>query len=394
MRGPQGPRVIIAAGDSSPAFSFMPDDKYIGAPPEGFEGWREVWAEDRRYPPAGGLVRRLARRIHLLLRGASGEARRQREFNAVVLDLIGDLRGDLAAVREDFRVRAEEIIRDLRAVNDDLSRDISEVDGRVHKGVDRGDALIAAVDRKIEGLAARVRDAVNPVVASASASSTMRADFHYRRLEDALRGSEGEVREAARHYLRYAKEMAPVIDVGCGRGEFLALCHGEGISAVGFDSNERAVADLVAKGLAARVGLVPACFEGVADRTVGTIVAMHVVEHLPFPELYALLTESARVLKPGGYLAVETPNAGSIVASAREFWKDPTHLGPRHEAALVTLAREVGFDVAELGTSAPFPNEDRLQTPDGAGGDVATLVERLNELLYGDQNLRLVLRAR
>jgi len=364
----------------------MPDDKYIDSPPGGYDAWRKVWEDDRRYPPAGGFVRRLARRFHLLLRGASGEARRQREFNIVVLDLMRDLRGE-------FRAQAEDILRDLRAVNEDLSRDVREVNERVLRSVDRGDALTAAVDRKIESLAARVRDLSNPIVGPAAPSSPLRADFHYRRLEDALRGSEAEVREAARHYLRFAKEAAPVIDVGCGRGELLSLCREEGIAAIGFDSNERAVADLVAKGLDARIGLVPDCFAGMADSSAGTVVAMHVVEHLPFSELYALLTESARVLRSGGYLAIETPNAGSIVAGAREFWKDPTHLGPRHEAALVTLARELGFDVVELETCAPFGEGEKFPIPDGAGDDVAALVERLNALLYGDQNLRLVLRA-
>lgn len=362
----------------------MPDWKYIDEPPVGRDAWREVWVEDRRYPPSGGMVRRAARWLYLKLRGVSDEARRQREFNLVVLDLLDDLRNEL-------RARAEEILRDLRAVSADLSRDVRETNERVLRGVDRGDALVAAVDRKIEGLAARVRDLSNPVV-GAPVAAVSSADFHYRRMEDALRGGESEVRDAARHYVRYAKEIGPVVDVGCGRGEFLSLCSEEGISAIGFDSNERAVADLVAKGLDARLGLVPSCFEGVADRSIGTVVAMHVVEHLPFPELYGLMTESARVLKPGGYLAIETPNAGSIVASAREFWKDPTHLGPRHEAVLVTLARELGFEVAALETCAPFPEAEQIAVPSGASPDVALLARRLNDLLYGDQNLRIVLR--
>jgi 2-polyprenyl-3-methyl-5-hydroxy-6-metoxy-1,4-benzoquinol methylase len=365
----------------------MPDEKFIDAPPGGLEGWRTVWSEDRRHPPVGGIVRRVARRLYLLLSGASGEPRRQREFNLAVLDLLEDLRGDLLAIRDD-------IMGDLRSVNADLSHDVREVEARVRQGVARGDALISMVDRKIEGVASRIRDLSNPIVGPGAPSTPLRADFHYRRLEDALRGSEGEVRDAARHYLRYARESAPVVDVGCGRGELLALCHEEGIEAIGFDSNERAVADLVARGLDARLGLVPGCFETMPDRSVGTIVAMHVVEHLPFPELYALLTESVRVLKTGGYLAIETPNAESIVSSATEFWKDPTHLGPRHQAALVTLAREIGFDVAELATTAPFPAAEQLQVPDGASDDVAALVERLNRLLYGNQNLRLVLRVR
>jgi 2-polyprenyl-3-methyl-5-hydroxy-6-metoxy-1,4-benzoquinol methylase len=385
MRGPTGPRVIISPAKRSPVFLFMPDEKFIDAPPAGSAGWREVWGEDRRYPPAGGFVRRLARRMFLLLSGASGEARRQREFNVALLDLLEGLKGDIQVIRD-------EIVRDLQRVNADLARDVHDVDERVHKSVARGDALVSAVDRKIEGIAARIRDLSSPFVDQAAPPSTFRADYHYRRLEDALRGSEAEVQDAARHYLRYARKSAPVIDVGCGRGEFLELCLAENVRATGFDSNERAVADLKKRGLDARLGVVPGCFEAIAGGSVGTILAMHVVEHLPFPELYGLLVESARVLKPGGYLAIETPNARSIVASASEFWKDPTHLGPRHEAALVTLAREIGFDVEELVTTTPFPESDQLRASAGASADVADLVKNLNHLLFGHQNLRLVLR--
>lgn len=370
----------------------MPDEKFIDAPPAGSEGWRRVWSEDRRYPPEGGLLQRIKRRLFVTLNHAAGDARRQREFNLVVLELLDDVRRDLMAVRDDFRAQADEILRDLRSVNADLARDIGEVDARIHKSVGRGDALVSALDRKIEGLSARMRDLSNPVVGPEAPPTSFRADFHYRRLEDALRGSEAEVREAARHYLRYARKAAPVVDVGCGRGELLELCLVEGVRATGFDSNERAVADLKKRGIDARLGLVPGCFEALADRSVGTVVAMHVVEHLPFSELYAMLVESARVLKPGGFLAIETPNARSIVASASEFWKDPTHLGPRHEAALVTLAREIGFDVEELVTTVPFPEGDRLRISAGASEDVADLVESLNRLLFGNQNLRLVLR--
>ncbi len=363
----------------------MPEDKFIESPPEGREGWREVWSDDRRYPPTGGFLRRLARRFFLLLSGASGEGRRQREFNVAALDLLQDLRGDIEIIRD-------EIVKDVQGVNADLSRDIGEADQRIHKSVARGDALISALDRKIEALAARLRDQTNPHVPESLPPNAPSSDFHYRRLEDALRGTESEVRGGAKHYLRYATEASPVIDVGCGRGEFLELCNEKEIEAIGFDSNERAVADLQAKGLDARLGLIPGCFVGVADRSVGTVVAMHVVEHLPFAALYSLFIESARVLKPGGYLVVETPNADSLVTSAREFWKDPTHLGPRHQAALVTLAREIGFEVAELTTITPFSEAEQLRVPEGASTELRDLVERLNPLLYGNQNLRLVLR--
>jgi len=115
-------------------------------------------------------------------------------------------------------------------------------------------------------------------------------------------------------------------------------------------------------------------------------VAMHVVEHLPVELLFALYRESARVLRPGGLLIVETPNAEALAVTASEFWRDPTHLAPRHPAALVLLGREHGFAVDEVRAIHPFPEGNLF-----AGGD-QRLVEALNEKFFGGQDLRLVLR--
>lgn len=376
----------------------MSDERFIDRPPEGLEGWREVWRDDRRYPPRAGLLAQLLRRVSSFLLRGSGDSERQRGFNLVLLDLLSDLRSDLAAAREDARRASEDLARDLKGVEANLARDLEAHVARMEElvpiAVRRGDALVAAVDRKVEGVAARLRDISAPLVGPDAPPSAFRSDFVYRRLEDALRGSEAEVREAARHYLSYLREQSPVIDVGCGRGELLALCHEEGIAAKGFDTNERSVADLVAKGLAASVGSIPGCLATEASGSAGTIVAMHVVEHLPADVIFALFTESARVLRAGGYLVIETPNAESVVVSSTELWKDPTHLGPRHLAALVTLGRETGFDIAESSTGAPFPESDRIQLSPQASDEIRALVARLNEILYGDQNLRVVLRKR
>ncbi|MGK2859677.1 MAG: class I SAM-dependent methyltransferase, partial [Thermoanaerobaculia bacterium] len=368
----------------------MSDERFIERPPEGLEGWRDVWRDDRRYPPSSGLLARMLRGVWSVLVRASGEAERQRDFNLALLDLLSDLRGDLAAAREDARKVNEDLVRDLKAIETSLARDleahVERIEELVPIAVRRGDALVAAVDRKIEGVTARLRDISNPVTGPDAPSSSLRSAFVYRRLEDALRGSEAEVREAARHYLAYLREATPVVDVGCGRGELLALCLDEGIAAKGFDANERSVADIVAKGLDASVGSIPGCLTTMASGSVGTIVAMHVVEHLPADILFSLFTESARVLRDGGYLVIETPNAASLVVSSTELWKDPTHLGPRHLAALVTIGRETGFDVAESSTGAPFPASDQIQCSAEASEETRVLVGNLNKILFGDQN--------
>jgi SAM-dependent methyltransferase len=223
-----------------------------------------------------------------------------------------------------------------------------------------------------------VRDVTNPVLSSAAAS-----DFLYRRLEDGLRG----VVDVADYV---ALAQAPVIDVGCGRGEFLIACRHAGIAARGFDTNERSVADLVTRGIDATVAGVPGCFANISDASIGTVVAMHVVEHLPVDALFALFAESSRVLRAGGLLIIETPNAESLAVSASEFWRDPTHLAPRHPAALTLLGREYGFAIDEIRAIHPFPDSNRFVA---TSEDVRALVDALNDRVFGGQDLRLILKT-
>jgi len=358
----------------------MSDDRFVDAPPSGAEGWRDVWQNDRRFRPrksAFGFLLRFFQR--LLDRATRAERERQRNFNVAMLDLVTDVRADAARIRDDLKRDIKTVQRDVRVADEALAEELRKIRELIPIAAKRNDSLIAALDQKIETVAVRVRDVTNPVIASSVAS-----DFLYRRLEDGLRG----VVDVA-DYVALARE--PVIDVGCGRGEFLLACHSAGIAARGFDTNERSVADLVARGIDASVAGVPGCFANLADGSIGTVVAMHVVEHLPVDALFALFAESSRVLRPGGLLIIETPNAESLAVSASEFWRDPTHLAPRHPAALTLLAREYGFAIEEIRVIHPFPESNRfVATRD----DLRNLVDALNERVFGGQDLRMILRRK
>src|SRR6185436_12792910 len=271
-----------------------------------------------------------------------------------------------------------------QAADEALSKEVAHLRDLIPVAAMRNDALIAALDQKIETLAVRLRDAVNPIVSAAS------PDVVYRRLEDALRGSESHVRGDVMPYVRKAVE--PVIDVGCGRGEFLAACREAGLSARGFDTNERSIADLRARNLDARLAGVPECFASIADGSIGTVAAMHVVEHLPVEVLFVLFRESSRVLRSGGLLMIETPNAESLVVAASEFWRDPTHLAPRHPAALSVLAREHGFEIDEIRAVHELPEGIRIAILPTDASELQRVIHAVNDRLFAPQDLRLILR--
>jgi len=366
----------------------MSDERYVEGPPAGAEGWREVWREDRRYR-AGGFLQKILQKF--IQRGSAADRDRQRDFNLVLLELLSDVRALGEAIRADLRGDVESVQRDLRHAESTLASDIREIRELIPVAARRNDALIAALDQKIETLAVRLRDVTNPIVAASNASQ-LSSDFVYRRLEDGLRGSAAEVREAMQPYADRAAASQPAIDVGCGRGEFLELCRERGVPARGFDLNERSVADLRERGFDVTLSGIPDCFQSIAPASVGSILAAHVVEHLPVDALFALFRESARVLKAGGVFMIETPNAESLVVSGSEFWRDPTHLAPRHPAALVLLGREHGFAVEEARAVHPLPEGTALESSADDPPALRRVIDAINARVFGPQDLRLILK--
>ncbi|HVT05003.1 MAG TPA: class I SAM-dependent methyltransferase [Thermoanaerobaculia bacterium] len=387
----------------------MTDERFIESPPQGTEGWRDVWRRNLKYRPAKSptFFRRLFDRLAgpLVRRSISLELDRQRDYNLAVLDLLDGVQLSITSVAADIAALQGGLTRDLRAVSGELMNviavaekglqaDLKRVEALLPVAVQRNDALFAVIDRKVEALTARFRDVVNPFASSAgiAAPQSLRDDFVYRRFEDAMRGSEGEIRRSVEHYAKYAEANQPVLDLGCGRGEFLEVCRAREVKASGIDGNERSVADLKARGIEVTWGFVPQALRLLPANSLGSIFAAHLVEHLPFSELVALFQESARLLRAGGLLMIETPNAESMAVGATDFWRDPTHLAPRHPAALVSMARELGFSIAEITTSDPLPDAEKVDLSGIEEGEVLKLGRRVNARLFGDQNLRLVLR--
>ncbi len=361
-------------------------ERYVDSPPAGADAWREVWESDVRYPPRPSRHEWLLRFLRRLFRRAvEPDSERQKNYNLSLLDLLQDVRREVAALRDDLKHDLAAVQLDVRQSDEALATEMADQHDLILVAAKRNDALIAALDQKIESVAARLRDLSTPLLTTDNRQPT--TDFLYRRLEDALRGTV-EVAD----YVERAREQQPVLDIGCGRGEFLQACREAGIEARGFDINERSVADLQKRGLQATLAGIPECFEGVKHGSVGSVLAMHVVEHLPVEHLFALFAQAARVLRPGGLLMIETPNAESIAVSASDFWRDPTHLAPRHPAALTLLAREHGFSIDEIRAIHPLPEGNQIAVGEDATPTLKRVIDFINERLFGPQDLKLILR--
>jgi len=362
------------------------NDRYVDSPPAGAEAWREVWESDARYRPRPSRYEWLLRFLRRIFRRAvEPDTERQQNFNVALIDLLKDFRADIAKVREDLKTDLAAVQVDARNSDEAMAAELSRLRDLIPVAVRRNDALIAALDQKIETVASRLRDITIPALTTDNRQPT--TDFIYRRLEDALRGPVD-----VNDYVERAKDQQPVLDIGCGRGELLEACKKAGIEARGFDINERSVTDLQQRGFNVTLAGIPQCFEGIKHGSIGSVIAMHVVEHLPVEHLFALFAQAARVLRPGGLFMLETPNAESIAVSASDFWRDPTHLAPRHPAALTLLAREHGFSIEEARAIHPLPEGNTIAI---AGDDPPSLrrtIEVINERIFAPQDLRLILR--
>jgi SAM-dependent methyltransferase len=164
---------------------------------------------------------------------------------------------------------------------------------------------------------------------------------------DVFRGTFEFVAERQKVYVPMLSAHAPVLDVGCGRGEMLQLLSDAGITAVGVDSAPEAVAACLNSGLRAE------CADGVdylatlPPRSVGAVFSAQVVEHLAPERLTAFLSVAASRLRRGGLLIAETVNPESFEAF-KTFHVDPTHQRPIFPQVLLHLCREAGFGAARV----------------------------------------------
>jgi SAM-dependent methyltransferase len=168
------------------------------------------------------------------------------------------------------------------------------------------------------------------------------ADGDYVAFEQLFRGPAERVAEFQRPYLTLIAAHEPVLDIGCGRGEFLTLLAQEGIAARGVDSDAGMVARCRALGLDVEHGDGIEHLAGLPDGSLGTIFSAQVIEHLPHEQLRRLLELSLRKLAPGGLFIAETVNPHRI-SSLKTFWVDLTHQHPIFPEVALAICAIAGF---------------------------------------------------
>ena len=233
-----------------------------------------------------------------------------------------------------------------------------------------------------------------PRGAAHEASPPSARDFNYEGFQERYRGSSEQVREMQSHYEGYFSEPAdgPVLDLGCGRGEFLEVLREKSIPCSGVDLADAAVTFAKKRGLDIEKRDLIQALENSADQSLGGIVSFQVIEHLPLRAITRVLRLAKQKLRPGGILILETVNIASLYTHANAFTMDPTHSLALHPLTLQFMAEDARFSDINIVYGAEVPSEDKLETSD-LPPELSENFRRLNTLLFAPQDYAIIARA-
>ena len=375
-----------------------------------------------RAPESSGFKARLASTVRRLLARVLA---RQQEFNAVVVDHLNrdsavaieahqasintiewvaavadrcqgaadELRRHTEALLARER-RNENAITALAAQHDEVRASISVIQ-QAAQNLKRELATLAhaSVNSQLPSPNAQTNpESRIPNPGSGPSSQFADADSHkYVGFEDQFRGSPEEIRKRIADYLPIFAGASDVLDVGCGRGEFLELLREHGVRARGIDLNPAMVEVCRGKGIEAETADALAYLRGLPDGSLGGLFAAQVIEHLEPRYLAQLLDAAFDKLRPGAPIVLETINPGCWFAFFESYVRDLTHVRPVHPDTLKYLLVASGFQRVDIQYREPYPEADKLQKV-AAAGQLTTMqdavevlnanVEKINRLLF------------
>lgn len=245
---------------------------------------------------------------------------------------------DLSKLRSDF----EDACINLRNNNSRIERLTSDDELMKTK--------LAGFEKKLKNASVQPAITVSgeqtAVNVQAQSSGSDYDDIDYFDFENHFRGSIESIKKSQEFYLKFFSDKKNVVDIGCGRGEFLSLMQDNGIPAEGVDIYEPYVDYCTMKGLKATCGD-GSDFLASAEKVDGIFVGQ-VVEHLKPHEIIHLCNTAYERLEDGGCIVIETPNPTSLSIYTNAFYIDPSHIKPVHPLTMQYYLEKAGFRDIEI----------------------------------------------
>jgi 2-polyprenyl-3-methyl-5-hydroxy-6-metoxy-1,4-benzoquinol methylase len=290
--------------------------------------WREEWQQ-----------KLLSNEVHFLRSIADLQAAMHHRMVTLDANYRESLKSQHSEFDRAMHTRIDEVQRKLWA---DLERVRLEYEQLIHNEL-----------RVVRQKAALAPPAVAAPSAPVSGSTPAGPSFDYARFADRFRGSEEYVRNNQRLYAPLFQDRRNVLDIGCGRGEFLDVMKESGVPARGIDLDPESVALCRAKGHQADTADLFAYLADGADGAFDGIFAAQVVEHIPPELLPRMIGLCSAKLRRGGIFVLETPNPECLAIFATHFYLDPTHTRPIPPSLMVFYFEEFGLGGIEVRRLSP-----------------------------------------
>ena len=234
-------------------------------------------------------------------------------------------------------------------------------------------------------------EAAQPGKAPAPVSDGAPFRFDYFWFEGIHRGDRNMIKTRQRQYLEFFGGCSNVLDIGCGRGEFIELLSENGIGGYGVEIEADAVKLSVEAGLDVRQADAFEHLAGLDDDSLDGIFLSQVAEHLTPAQLVELVGLAYRKMKQGANIVIEPPNPQCLLIFASFFYADLSHVQPVHPETMKFLLTSAGFKDADIKLTNPVPRNMRLgkiTVPDRLPGEtwvdeLNANVEKLNSVLFG-----------
>jgi len=294
------------------------------------------------------------------------------------------LRIDLTTqhAREQDRLR-EQHAAELQALKAQVEKQIDDLIERLQKSrmdIAQQETRLA---RLLEGTVSTTVQQTQP----AHPEQDHLLDSLYFSLEDVLRGTPEQIKEEVKVYLPVLQRAginSGILDVGCGRGEWLQVLREAGFEARGIDTNRILVQQCKDLSLQVEEREALEFLGSLPDGSLNAVTAFHFAEHLPLETLVKFLDETGRTLKPGGLIILETPNPENLLVGSCNFYLDPTHKNPIPIPTMKLLLEARGFRCEEV---------LKLHAVESAKIEVKDqLTSHLNHFLYGPMNYAVIAR--
>ena len=317
----------------------------------------------------------------------------QRQFNLSILDALRSVINDYNSLKlrfADSGTRFDTGIIELKAK---LKQKDVEID-KLNNMVNYMKNSLIQMEKRIKNIPEGVKEDVEKIskdkLQDLSDKISYDLESLYVFLEDNLRGSRKEIKERLKIYIpiikkaNIGKKDSSILDIGCGRGEWLELLKEENLYGRGLDSNKVMVKICKDRGLDVIDSDAINFIKNISDNSLGAVTGFHLIEHYGFDFLIKLLDEILRILKPGGLVILETPNPNNVLVGSCSFYLDPTHNKPIPSSLIKLVLESRGFSKIKIMNINPFKDDFKIKEDDSETS------KRFNDYFYGPQDYAVV----